>query len=72
VASVDEYPVVSCFLICWSREFFYFCHELLPTYLRWAKLLWILFFTDCRNSKRLAQQTPHAVVEGTVMRLHAL
>ena len=37
-----------------------------------AKLLWILFLTDCRNSKRIAQQTPHVVIEGTVMRLHAL
>jgi len=37
-----------------------------------AKLLSILFFTDCWNSKRIAQQTPHVVIEGTVMRLHAL
>ena len=37
-----------------------------------AKLLWILFLTDCRNSKQIAQQTPHVVIEGTVMRLHAL
>ena len=37
-----------------------------------AKLLWILFFTECRNSKWIAQQKPHVVIEGTVMRLHAL